>query len=302
MNTTMTDAARRHRAVTVNLVSRGTALALLACGMVAFLGVWLLEARGGVLRPIDRFGYPAASLGMAAMVVALTLRRVSVAASLRGACVVVCTYFVLSVGMAAYIDPASAVSLYDVGTISPWLLMLEVLLYATFPVRTATGLAVATLSLVMTPLWFSNKGATVDELLLNNALANIICIAIMQALARQWAALVRATPRERLPDADANADVEITAAELARRRAADLARLLDEARQAGQDARTVAAELRTMLETFPGFVGRLDAAGRYTYVNPPLAAMFGRTPADIVGRQPRTLPGVRRITESVERA
>jgi PAS domain S-box-containing protein len=57
------------------------------------------------------------------------------------------------------------------------------------------------------------------------------------------------------------------------------------------------ADLRALLDAFPGHIGRLDANLVYTYANPGLAAMMGLTPETMVGRSARELLGEARAAE-----
>jgi len=56
-------------------------------------------------------------------------------------------------------------------------------------------------------------------------------------------------------------------------------------------------ELRTMLDVFPGFIVRASEDYRYEYVNHGFAALFGKTPDEIVGLHPRDLLGEDRFQD-----
>lgn len=56
------------------------------------------------------------------------------------------------------------------------------------------------------------------------------------------------------------------------------------------------AQLRAVLDAFPGFIGRLDADLTYTYANRAFAQLFGQTPEQVVGQSARELLGPARVS------
>jgi PAS domain S-box-containing protein len=55
------------------------------------------------------------------------------------------------------------------------------------------------------------------------------------------------------------------------------------------------AQMRALLDTFPGYIGVLDAKYDYTYANDRLAALIGRPRAEIIGRPMRDILGEARF-------
>ena len=60
------------------------------------------------------------------------------------------------------------------------------------------------------------------------------------------------------------------------------------------------AELRALLDAFPGFISRFDSQLRYTYVNEPLARLAGRPAAELLGRPVSEVIGRRRAAAFAE--
>jgi PAS domain S-box-containing protein len=66
-------------------------------------------------------------------------------------------------------------------------------------------------------------------------------------------------------------------------------------RKAEQAVRESEAELRSLLDAFPGFIAAIDRDYRYTYVNERLASLFGRPAQDLIGRSMRDVLGEARF-------
>ncbi len=67
--------------------------------------------------------------------------------------------------------------------------------------------------------------------------------------------------------------------------------------RAMQAMRAGQAELRSVLDAFPGFIAAIDQDHRYTYVNAPLGQVIGVAPAELIGRHVRDVLGEARYAE-----
>jgi PAS domain S-box-containing protein len=67
--------------------------------------------------------------------------------------------------------------------------------------------------------------------------------------------------------------------------------------RAMQAMRAGQAELRSVLDAFPGFIAAIDQDHRYTYVNASLAQVIGVAPAELIGRHVRDVLGEARYDE-----
>lgn len=277
-------------AAPLSLISpRATAWMVALAGMAVVLVGWA-ESATGVIRPVDRWLYPAMVLACSAATPALVLRWMPPAFGLR----------LLSAMAALYLGTAASLDLvtgrmptfYDVATLIPWLMLSQLLLFATYSSRQAVmgsvALCMALLPLLLQHELWTQAAAPSRALVLNGLIVQVFLTAVLYTLSRQ---LLRLALEGRQP---ADHGKPMTVQELLATRRQERQRLKTLAQRADASAREQERELAAMVKAFPGVVFRVDAQGDITHVNDRLAAMYKLTPDQMIGQPAaRVLPASR---------
>jgi PAS domain S-box-containing protein len=267
------------RAVTVMLLATAAAVA----------AVWWSERSSGLIRPFDRLAYPSFVALALLMAAGVQSGRISASVGLRSLALVG------SLFLGAFV-PANLLSghptvVYDVATLIPWLVVAHLLVFAAFTARVALGISVLLVlglaSALLLPTADAVQDRTVRAMVLNGVVAQTALTLLLCAMSRQVFQLAFGVQ----PPMGAFADVPRTLDEVVAERQAEHQALQQQAQDATAVARSHAQEMLAMLQAFPGFVARVDAEGMVTHINPPFAALHGRTVDDALGRHVRDFLG-----------
>ena len=279
------------------LLGETSTLLTLLLTTLCLLAVWLLESSSGVIRPLDRWLYPAMCLLSAAGAVGVGLRKLSAVQGQRVLASLTCAYFLVAI---VYdVVSGRGTQLYDAATAGPWMMVAHLLLFISFPPARAligSGLLMAGLGLEALNLDPSQApDRAVLALLVNAMIANTFVVALMFVLMRQLTQLARSDAGPASVD-----DGPVTVRDLLLHRAQERREL--EVRTAEADSARLGheREMLGLFEAFPGYVVRIDAQARFSLVNERMARLYGLTPETMVGRPVVDLVGAERWQEIVQ--
>ncbi len=277
-------------AVTLSLISSGAAQRLFVLLAVAAALVAALEARNGVSRPFATWGCLALGLVFCTLALVVRIERRGVIAAQRLGVAALALYLVGRLQPAWFAGAGVAADPYAVAGTSAWLLLLTVLLFLCVPRAWAAAAALAVAGLAALGIGWS--AASTDHglrlLALNVLLAHGVLVAVLYGVAGQ---VLRLASLGRLAGLGIEADPVQSVNQLVSSREAALRRLLRQAESAHRTASLREAELRTMLDAFPGVVLRIESNGILSYCNERAAALLGTTPTELEGRHASTLLG-----------
>jgi PAS domain S-box-containing protein len=275
-------------AMNLSLISAGAAPRLFAMLAVAAAMVALLEAASGVARPFDIWRCLALGLVFCALALAVHGERLGVIAAQRVGVFAFALYTLSSLQQAWFADTAVPVDPYAVASTSAWLLLLNVLLFLCVPRAWAAAAAMALAGLAALVPWWSTASADpgLRVLALNVLLAQGVLCAVLYGVATQ---VLRLANLGRAAGLDGSAPTVQSVNQLVFSREAALSRLLRQSERAHRTASLREAELRTMLDAFPGVVLRIESNGVLSYCNERAAALLGTASAELEGRHASAL-------------
>ena len=255
--------------VTLTLIERRATLWLFAAGSAAFCAAWISESWLNVLAASERMAYPVMAILL--LVLALTVRRSPrfLVHAQRIASLAVALY-VMSSMLLAMLRTDQPLNLYGLGSAAPWMVGMQLMIFATWPVRQALGLSLSLTGVLLTGALMVDARASrppdwetvLWPLIVNGCIAQLFFAGALYGVARQLrrlAALAAPSAGRRVHTVDA----------LVARQLSELERARDAAQQASQaKSRFLAVmshELRTPLHGVLGAAellrdGQLDAA------------------------------------------
>lgn len=271
---------------------------LLAISLVALLLVGVTEYAFGVLRTFEAASYSA--LAALALLLLQALWRWQISPILAQRAIVLAVMAHLCAGSSlGWIWPeVLPVSSYALSTAIPWLLCVQVFLFACFSRLIALVLSVGMLLAITVPpglqiVLEGTQASLARELApvsANLALGLVTLAVLMTWLAQQVSRLLRWGGEAEAGPSSAPQDLD----ELLARRTAALQSLLERAEERE-------AELTAMLDAFPGVITRVEEDGTYSYVNRAFASMLGRERKGILGVHVKEVIGPERYAQSVAR-
>jgi signal transduction histidine kinase len=127
-------------AVTLTLIERRATVWLFVAGALAFCAAWTSESWLDVIAAWDRGAYPAMALLL--LVLALLVRRSLrwLVPAQRTASLAVALYLVGTMSL-VMLRTDAPLSLYGLGSASPWMVGMQLLIFATWPLRQALALS-----------------------------------------------------------------------------------------------------------------------------------------------------------------
>jgi len=277
-------------AMTLSLISSGAAQRLFAMLAAAAAMVAVLEAVSGVSRPFDSWGSLVMGLVFCTLALAVRSERLGVITAQRVGVFALALYTLSSLQQAWFAGAGVAVDPYVVASTSAWLLLLNVLFFLCLPRAWAAAAAIAVAGVAALYPWWSTAPADhgLRVLALNVLLAQGVLCAVLHGVAAQ---VLRLASVGRLAGLDVQVQPIQSVNQLVSSREAALRRLLRQSEQAHRTASLREAELRTMLDAFPGVVLRIESNGVLSYCNERAAALLGTASAELEGRHASTLLG-----------
>jgi PAS domain S-box-containing protein len=297
------DAPLLQEPVQLNLVGRTALMRLMGIGLLEISGVWLAEAAFDVLRWLEAVGY-AVLIGAFGALLLATWRRVMSPVAVQRVLVTLVQVHLLAGVVLPWIWPRLAtIDQYVVASVGPWLLGVQVLQHLCFSRRTVLLLTLPSVAAMLLPPTLVSVlgGAHVElarqlrPLAVNFALAQLTLGAVLFVLARQLARLAAWAPRAtaHAPQSTRPAG-RLEVDEVIDRRTAALQALFSTARDRE-------AELRAMLQAFPGHIVAVEDDWTCSFVNAQFAALVGRPEQEIIGLHLGALFGPERFAEAQAR-
>ena len=277
-------------AMTLSLISSSAAQRLFAMLAVAAVMVAALEAVSGVSRPFDTWGCLIIGLVFSVLALAVRRERLGVLAAQRVGVSALALYMLSSLQQAWFIGAGVPVDPYAVASASAWLMFLNVLLFLCVPRGWAAAAAMAVAGVAALCPWWSSApaGQGLRELALNVLLAQAVLCAVLYGVAGQ---VLRLAGLGRLAGPAEKTDPVQSVQQLVSSHEAALRGLLRQSERAHRTVSLREAELRTMLDAFPGVVLRIESNGVLSYCNERAAALLGTASLQLEGRHASTLLG-----------
>jgi PAS domain-containing protein len=217
-------------------------------------------------------------LGVVLVLLALALRfeRLGVVVTQRLAVAALSIFVLSGLHQVWFVGAASPVDVSAVATTSIWLLPLTVWMFACLPRAGAATAALALAAMAAAFPWWSAAPADpgLRPLALHVLLAHGALCVLLYGLARQVQRLASVGGATALAAQADTPDVQ-SVEQFVSRREAGLRRLLRQSELAQHMAAQREAELRTMLDAFPGVVLRVESSGTISYCNERAAALLG---------------------------
>ena len=252
--------------------------------------VALLEAGSGMARPFDTWGCLAMGLWFAALALSVRFQWLGVIRAQRLGVAAMALYLISSLQQVWFGAAGAVVDPYTVASTSCWMLFVNVAMFLCLPRNRAATAALALAGLAALFPWLPTAQADpgMRVLALTVFLAQAALTAVLYGVALQ---VGRLAGMGRIAAGDAGADPVQSVAQLVSRREAGLRQLLRQSEQAHRLASQREAELRTMLDAFPGVVMRIASDGSLSYCNERAAALVDLPATTLEGQHASTLLG-----------
>ena len=287
------------RSLTPNLqlLDARTLQRLLGVALPALMLVWGLKAGLSGLTEVDHAGFAILALAWCAVLFALRTRRLHPLKAQRAALLALTSVIVAGHAAPFALPGAAPVDVAALGAGVTWLLFLQQLFFVSYPPRRAGNWVLGVMAAqALPPLLLMAVGGPGAESawafapqLLNHLLVQACLLVVLYLIAGQIFKLA-AWGSEAAPSPHAPLHIN----ELLAKRTEGLRQLLD-------TARAHEAELRAMLDAFPGVVARTEGDTTFSYVNTHFAALFGRRQDELIGMSMLGLEGPELHSQSMAR-
>jgi PAS domain S-box-containing protein len=288
--------------MTLTLIGRQAALWVFALVSGGVLLVGALELLQGIARTVDLWGYATLAVAFAALHVLVRQERLGLLLAQRVGVVVLLAFLLVSMGDVWLQAATGDMNHHVAATAVPWMMGMQLMLFLCLPARPALLVAWATACALLVMPWLAavppDVLASVKPTLINGTLAQLIFGLLLYAVATQ----VHLLAGNGVPVGHGPRRAEMSVGDFVSRRERELKRLLARAEAAHRTAAAHEAELRAMLDAFPGIVLRVEANGVFSFANEHGAHLFGLQPAELMGRHARELVGAAAFSRSTARS